>query len=85
MKAILEFNLPKDNIEYLQSVKANDMAIALWQISYNLKKQCIWEAENNNEGLNIEQAYILDGVEIVFNKIYEILDEYNINIEELNK
>ena len=81
MKAILEFNLPEDNLEYLQAVKANDMANALWQITNNLKKQCIRKAEDNNQ--KFDGFDITDGVDIVFEKIYEILESYNINTDEL--
>ena len=83
MKAILEFNLPEDNLEYLQAVKARDMANALWQITHNLKKQCIREAENNNE--SVECQYITDGIDLVYEKIYQILDDNNINLDELNE
>ncbi len=82
MKAILEFNLPEDNLEYLQVIKASDMANVLWQITHNLKKQCIREAETNNE--SVESQYVIDGVDLVFEKIYKILDDNNINVDEIN-
>jgi hypothetical protein len=76
MKAILEFNLPEDNLEYLQTIKAPDMAGFLFELVYNTKKGLI-----NRSGLN-ELDYE-DGVLDVFAKINELLDEYNINIDEL--
>ena len=57
MKAILEFNLPEDNQEYLITVKANDMA---------------------NFIFDIEQ-----GIDITFQKIYELLEKHKIDIDEL--
>jgi hypothetical protein len=82
MKAILEFNLPEDNLEYLQVIKASDMATALWQITHNLKKQCMREAETNNE--SVESQYVIDGINLVYEKIYQILDDNNINVDEIN-
>ena len=40
MKAILEFDLndPDDRMEHLRCVKATDMALVLWEITYNQKK-----------------------------------------------
>ena len=81
MKAILKFNLPEDNVEYKVATKANDMAQALWTITHNLKKQCIREVEANNE--SVECQYVIDGIDLVFEKIYEILEEYNINTDSL--
>jgi hypothetical protein len=80
MKAILKFNLPEDNLEYLQAIKANDMAVALWQITHNLKKQCMREAETNNE--SVESQYVIDGVDLVFEQIYKILDDYDIDTDK---
>ena len=81
MKAILEFNLPEDNIEYKVATKANDISQALWTIIHNLKKQCIREAETNNE--SVECQYVIDGIDLVYEKIYELLNEYDINIDKL--
>jgi len=80
MKATLEFNLPEDNTEYLQAIKASDMANVLWEITYNLKKQCLREAETNNE--SVESKYVIDGIDLVFEKIYKILDDYDIDTDK---
>jgi hypothetical protein len=80
MKAILKFNLPEDNLEYLQVIKASDMANVLWQITHNLKKQCMREAETNNE--SVESQYVIDGIDSVFEKIYKILDDYDIDTDK---
>jgi len=77
MKAILEFNLPEDNLEYLQVVKAKDMALALWQITHNLKKVCEYKIiEPDNED-------VYAGIDLVYKGIYEILESYNIDTNEL--
>ena len=73
MKAILEFNLtdPDDNIAHLRCIKSTDMAIALWQIRM-LRKELEW-MEDNKE-LTTEN---------VMSKIFEILDDHNVNTDEL--
>jgi hypothetical protein len=75
MKAILEFNLPEDNTEYLATVKALDMANFIFELVYNTKKGLINTLEVNDG----EQ----DGIEIVFERIHELLEYHNITIDEL--
>jgi hypothetical protein len=75
MKAILEFNLPEDNTEYLATVKALDMANFIFELVYNTKKGLINTLEVNDG----EQ----DGIEIVFERIQELLEYHNITIDEL--
>jgi hypothetical protein len=74
MKAILKFNLPEDNTEYLATVKAMDMTNFIFELVYNTKKGLINQAVNENE---------IDGIERVFEKIYDLLDHHNIIIDEL--
>jgi len=74
MKAILEFNLPEDSLEYKQVTKSNDMANALWDITHNTKKQLHYISEGEEQD---------KGIDLVFNKIYEILEDNNINTDEL--
>ena len=76
MKAILEFNLPEDNSEYLATVKAMDMANFIFELVYNTKKGLMNQ-------LSILDEYKEDGIEMVFEKIYELLRYHNITIDEL--
>ena len=78
MKAILEFNLPEDNTEYLATVKAMDMANFIFELVYNTRKGLI-----NQLNDSITSQYEQDGIEIVFEKIYELLQHHNISIDEL--
>lgn len=73
MKAILEFNLtdPDDNVAHLRCIKSTDMAIALWQIRM-LRKELEWMEDNKD--LTTEN---------VMSKIFEILDDHNVNTDEL--
>ena len=72
-KGILEFDLNDQDevIAHKRAVKSFDMAMALWEITHNTKKSL--------EGKDIDKYETL---ELVFGKIYEILDEHNINTEE---
>jgi len=78
MKAILEFNLPEDNTEYLVTVKALDMANFIFELVYNTKKGLIntIEISGTMDGES-------DGIQRVFEKIYELLEYHNISIDEL--
>jgi hypothetical protein len=77
-KATLEYDLnePDDVMAHLRAVKSLDMAIALWDIVHNTKKGLEWSLE----GKEIDKYDTLD---LVFQKIHEILDEHNINTDEL--
>lgn len=77
-KAILEFDLnePDDRMEHLRAVKSLSLASAIWDITHNTKKGLEWAME----GKEMDKYEVLD---MVFDKIYEILEDNNINIEEL--
>jgi hypothetical protein len=77
MKATLEFNLPEDNTEYLATVKAMDMANFIFELIYNTKKGLINQLNNS-----ITSQFEQDGIEIVFEKIHELLEYHNIAIDE---
>lgn len=81
MKAILEFNLPEDNQEYLTTVKANNMSNFIFELVYNSRKECVRNAEENNK--NFDELNFYDGVDLVFEKIQELLKNHDINIENL--
>jgi len=81
MKAILEFNLPEENQEYLTIIKATDMANFIFELVYNSKKQCIRNAEQNNK--NFDELNFYNGVDLVYDKIYELLKKNRIDIDEL--
>ena len=74
MKAILEFNLPEDNTEYLTTIKAADMANFIFELVYNTKKK-LFESTGD---LDVEE-----GIDMTFQKIHELLKYHNIDIDEL--
>lgn len=77
-EAILKFDLndPDDIIAHKRAVKSLDMAMALWEITHNTKKGLEWSLE----GKNLDKYDVL---ELVFEKVYEILNDNNINTDEL--
>ena len=77
-KATLEYDLsdPDDVMEHKRAVKSLDMAMALWDIVHNTKKCLEWSME----GKEIDKY---DALELVYQKIHEILDDHNINTDEL--
>jgi hypothetical protein len=77
-KATLEYDLnePDDVIAHLRAVKSLDMAIALWEIVHNTKKGLEWSME----GKEIDKY---DALELVYEKIHEILGDHNIITDDL--
>jgi hypothetical protein len=77
-KAKIEFDLNDidDRMAHLRAVKSLDMAMALWDITHNTKKGLEWSME----GKEMDKY---DALEMVFEKIHEILDEHNIRTDEL--
>ena len=73
MKAILEFNL--DDADDIRShdrcVKAEDMALILWEIQFNIRKRL----ENLQNGI--------DPVEVFFDWFNEEMIDRGINIDNL--
>jgi hypothetical protein len=74
MKAILEFNLPEDQHEWDNAVKADAMYIALWDLSQELRS--MWKYQQ----FKTEEEYII--VETIRDKFYEILSEHNITLDK---
>lgn len=78
MKAIIEFNLSEsdDALDYKRVNKSLDMALALWEIAYNTRKKIHYQLD-----ANVYDKY--NAVDLVFEKISEILNEHNINLDEI--
>lgn len=80
-KAILEFDLnePDDRVAHYRAIKSLDMASALHEIMYNTKKSLYNEVEfRRPQGTSAYEA-----ISLVFDRMHEILDENNLNIDEL--
>jgi len=77
-QAIIKYDLNDvdDSMAHKRAVKSLDMALALWDITHNTKKRLEWSME----GKEIDKYEALD---MVYEKIYEILDEHNIKLDDL--
>ena len=77
-EAILKYDLndSDDTMAHMRAVKSLDMALALWDITHNTKKSIEWSLE----GKELDKYEVLD---IVYEKIYEILEEHNIKMDDL--
>ena len=66
----------KDEYEIKRLAKSTDMALALWDITHNAKKEiCFWIEENSPD------AY--DVLDEVYSRIFGIFEEHNINTNDL--
>ena len=81
MKATLSYNLndPDDRMAHLRAVKSLDMVSALFDITRNLKKKI----EHRYENIDNTNNDVFDGIDAVFDEIYNILEDNNIDIDEL--
>ena len=81
MKATLSYNLndPDDRMAHMRAVKSMDMASALFDITRNLRKKI----QNRYEDIDNTHNDVFDGIDAVFDEIYDILEDNNIDIDEL--
>jgi hypothetical protein len=79
MKAKLEFDLndPDDRMAHLRAVKSLDMASALFEIT-RLKKQVERRFDEDTT-----ECDSFDVIQDVFDRIYEVLGDNNIDVDEL--
>ena len=77
-KAKIEYDLSDvdDMYAHKRAIKSLDMALALWEITHNTKKGLEWSME----GKEIDKY---DALELVFDKIHEIISEHNIDLDDL--
>ena len=77
-KAILSWDLnnPDELMDFNACLKAKDMTTVLFELIYNTKKDIMWEAERYNL-----DAY--DAVLLVYKRMHELVEEYNIDIDKL--
>jgi hypothetical protein len=82
-KAILKFDLtdPDDRMEHKRAMQSLDMALALWQIMYNSRK----EMSHAIEALELKGTTVdaYEAINMYREKIGEIATEYGIDIDAL--
>lgn len=78
-QATLTFDLTDsdDALSHLRAVKSLDLALAIWDIVHNTKKSLEWSLESK------EDISRYDVVDLVYDKIYAILEEHDIVIDKL--
>jgi hypothetical protein len=82
-EAILKYDLndTDDAMAHMRAIKSLDMALALWEIRYNTKKSIGYALEGKHlKGESVSNYEVLD---MVYERIYEILDEHNIKMDDL--
>ena len=82
MKATLEFDLndQDERMAHMAAIKSSDMAQLLWHIRFNLRSNIYHEVDNMNDGKDYEP-----GVELALAHLNELIDHYNINVDELTR
>ena len=78
MKAILEFNLPDDQMEFNRASQSLDMACALFDI-LQLHKVL----ENRFGSIDNTHNDVFDGIDAMAGGIGKALESHNINIDKL--
>jgi len=78
MKAILEFNLPDDQMEFNRANQALDMACALFDI-LQLRKAM----ERRFESIDNTNNDVFDGIDAMAKGISDALYAHNIDIDKL--
>jgi hypothetical protein len=79
-KAVISFNLEniEDEQDFKRYVKSKELALALWDI-LNVRKSL----ERKFESSSIINVDVFDGVNDFAKEISDILDHYNIDIDDL--
>jgi hypothetical protein len=77
-QATLTFDLndSDDAMAHLRAVRSLDLALAIWDIVHNTKKSLQWKIEAD------DKITSYDAIDLVYDKIYAILDEHNIVIDK---
>lgn len=76
-KLIYDCSDPDEAMALLCAVKSQALALFIWDLTHNTKKGLIRQYED------IENSE--DVIGFVYDKIYELLDDNNINIDELTE
>jgi hypothetical protein len=77
-KAKIEYDLNDSDDVYAhkRAIKSLDLTLAIWTITHNTKKSLEWSME----GKEMDKY---DALEMVFDKIHEIINEHNIVLDDL--
>jgi hypothetical protein len=83
--ALLKFDLAdhEDKMEFKRMTSANEMAFFIWDLMLNIKSKIAQEIENSeDDGKWVIEAKI-EALDLIFQRINELYDEHDIQIENL--
>ena len=75
-KLIFDLNEFEDRIDFERVNKSLDIVNSLWHFLYNSKKQIMQDVEN-------EDVDKFDAVQLTYDKLFELLEEHDVNINKL--
>jgi hypothetical protein len=77
-KASLEYDLNDidDSMAHMRAIKSLDMALVLWELLNNSKRTL--ERAMHEKEMNKYEA-----LDMVYERIYELIDEHNIKLDDL--
>jgi hypothetical protein len=75
-KLIFDLNEFEDRMDYERVNKSLDIVNALWHFLYNSKKEIMQDVEN-------EDVDKFDAVELTYGRLFELLEEHDVNINKL--
>jgi len=83
MEVTLKLNMdePEDQKSLDRIMKATHMAIVLWEINNNIKKEVERKIESNPTPQG--QDYRYDGLDLFYESFYELMEEWDVNINNL--
>jgi len=78
-KAIIEYDLNDSDAEMSlnRSLKSKDMALVLWELSYNMERKI----ENKLASLKRVDRY--KGLDLFYEEFNDLLQEHDINVDNL--
>ena len=77
-EAILKYDLndTDDAMAHMRAIKSLDMALALWELLNNSKRTL-------ERAMHEKEMDKYEALDMVYERIYEILDEQNIKLDDL--
>ena len=82
MKAILKFDLPEETEEFMRTTHSLDMAMVLFEITYNLRKRTENEFDFRLDEKR-DDVQPGDVIDYIFKEIWAKLEEHDIVIDNL--
>ena len=77
-EAILKYDLndTDDAMAHMRAIKSLDMALALWELLNNSKRTL-------ERAMHEKEMDKYEALDMVYERIYELMDEHNIKLDEL--